>query len=167
MVPSRGDGLFEDVWWIKYLWLLVSHRVAAAVGLTPLDVLNLANRAFCVRYLLFTDYCIYWIHRSLHLPLFYKYLHKPHHKWLSTFFDSLPLWRQLNWVVPTPFASHAFHPMDGFLQSLPYHLFIFLFPIHRTLYLVLFVLVNIWSIFVSLVLLRSMPITSLSIDTHV
>ena len=52
--------------------------------------------------------------------------------------------------VPTPFASHAFHPLDGYLQSVPYHLFIFIFPIHRVLYLVLFILVNFWSIFVSL-----------------
>lgn len=50
--------------------------------------------------------------------------------------------------VPTPFASHAFHPVDGYLQSVPYHLFIFLFPIHRLLYLVLFVFVNFWSILV-------------------
>jgi len=83
-------------------------------------------------FLLFTDYCIYWIHRWLHLPFFYKYIHKPHHKW----------------IIPTPFSSHAFHPVDGYLQSVPYHLFIFLFPIHRVLYLVLFVLVNLWSIFI-------------------
>ncbi|KAG6907280.1 hypothetical protein DXG01_009585 [Tephrocybe rancida] len=83
-------------------------------------------------FLLFTDYCIYWIHRWLHLPIFYKHIHKPHHKWL----------------IPTPFASHAFHPVDGYLQSVPYHLFIFLFPLHRILYLVLFVLVNFWSIFI-------------------
>ncbi|KAG8864838.1 c-5 sterol desaturase [Tulasnella sp. 330] len=83
-------------------------------------------------YLLFTDYCIYWIHRWLHHPVLYKRLHKPHHKWL----------------VPTPFASHAFHPVDGYLQSVPYHLFIFIFPQQRYLYLVLFVLVNFWSIFI-------------------
>ncbi|KAG8904735.1 c-5 sterol desaturase [Tulasnella sp. 403] len=83
-------------------------------------------------YLLFTDYCIYWIHRWLHHPLIYKYIHKPHHKWL----------------IPTPFASHAFHPVDGYFQSIPYHLFIFLFPIQRSLYLVLFILVNFWSIFI-------------------
>jgi len=83
-------------------------------------------------YLLFTDYCIYWVHRWLHLPMFYKYIHKPHHKW----------------IIPTPFASHAFHPLDGYMQSIPYHLFIFIFPIHRLVYLVLFVLVNIWSIFI-------------------
>ncbi|KAG6848264.1 hypothetical protein H0H93_001761 [Arthromyces matolae] len=83
-------------------------------------------------YLLFTDYGIYWIHRWLHIPVFYKMLHKPHHKWL----------------IPTPFASHAFHPVDGYLQSVPYHLFIFVFPLHRVLYLVLFVLINFWTIFI-------------------
>ncbi|KAF8899919.1 hypothetical protein CPB84DRAFT_1779714 [Gymnopilus junonius] len=51
-------------------------------------------------------------------------------------------------VFPTPFGSHAFHPVDGYLQSIPYHLFIFIFPLHRVLYLTLFVLVNFWSIFI-------------------
>lgn len=83
-------------------------------------------------FLFFTDYCIYWVHRLLHHPMIYKTLHKPHHKWL----------------VPTPFASHAFHPIDGYLQSVPYHLFVFLFPMHRIAYLVLFVAVNFWSIFI-------------------
>ncbi|TFK40155.1 C5-sterol desaturase [Crucibulum laeve] len=83
-------------------------------------------------FLLFTDYCIYWIHRWLHIPFLYKMLHKPHHKW----------------IVPTPFASHAFHPLDGYAQSLPYHLFIFLFPMHRGVYLVLFVFVNCWTILI-------------------
>ncbi|KAJ6628775.1 C5-sterol desaturase, partial [Mycena sp. CBHHK59/15] len=83
-------------------------------------------------FLLFTDYCIYWVHRWLHIPAIYKALHKAHHKW----------------IIPTPFASHAFHPIDGYLQSVPYHLFIFLFPVHRMLYLGMFVFVNFWSIFI-------------------
>ncbi|KAJ7069208.1 fatty acid hydroxylase [Mycena amicta] len=83
-------------------------------------------------FLLFTDYCIYWIHRWLHLPAVYKLIHKPHHKWL----------------IPTPWASHAFHPLDGYLQGVPYHLFVFIFPLHRGLYLVLFLLVNVWAIFI-------------------
>ncbi|KAH9038631.1 hypothetical protein EDB84DRAFT_1089723 [Lactarius hengduanensis] len=83
-------------------------------------------------FLVFTDYGIYWVHRLLHHPLIYKYVHKPHHKWL----------------IPTPFASHAFHPLDGYLQSVPYHLFIFVFPLHRWLYLGLFVFVNFWSILI-------------------
>lgn len=34
-------------------------------------------------FLLFTDYCIYWVHRWLHIPFIYRRLHKPHHKWIS------------------------------------------------------------------------------------
>ncbi|KDQ08724.1 hypothetical protein BOTBODRAFT_179645, partial [Botryobasidium botryosum FD-172 SS1] len=49
---------------------------------------------------------------------------------------------------PTPFASHAFHPVDGYLQGVPYHLFAFLFPIHRYAYVCLFVFVNFWTIFI-------------------
>lgn len=37
----------------------------------------------CLIFLAFTDYCIYWIHRWLHLPWLYKRLHKPHHRWLG------------------------------------------------------------------------------------
>lgn len=56
--------------------------------------------------------------------------HKPHHLW----------------KIPTPFASHAFHPVDGFLQGLPYHIYPFLFPLHKVLYLALYIFVNIWTI---------------------
>ncbi|XP_013394103.1 lathosterol oxidase [Lingula anatina] len=83
-----------------------------------------------VTFILFTDMCIYWIHRFLHHRLVYKYIHKDHHRW----------------KVPTPYASHAFHPADGFLQSCPYHIYPFLFPLHKILYLILFVFVNIWTV---------------------
>ena len=83
-------------------------------------------------FLWFTDFLIYIVHRVLHWPAVYKRLHKPHHKW----------------VIPTPFSSHAFHPLDGYLQSIPYHLFVFLVPLHKYTYLGLFVVVNLWSIFV-------------------
>ncbi|KAM4726627.1 lathosterol oxidase [Anableps anableps] len=83
-----------------------------------------------ISFLFFTDMCIYWIHRFLHHKLIYKMFHKPHHVWKIT----------------TPFASHAFHPVDGFLQGLPYHIYPFLFPLHKLLYLALYVFVNIWTI---------------------
>lgn len=75
---------------------------------------------------------IYFVHRWLHWPAVYKRLHKPHHKW----------------VIPTPFASHAFNPFDGYLQSIPYHLFVYIFPLHKYTYLGLFCTVNLWSIFI-------------------
>lgn len=83
-------------------------------------------------FLWFTDFAIYLVHRWIHTPSIYKYIHKSHHKW----------------IIPTPFASYAFNPLDGFLQSLPYHLFIFIFPLHKTVYLSLFVFVNLWSILI-------------------
>ncbi|KAK0259477.1 c-5 sterol desaturase [Friedmanniomyces endolithicus] len=83
-------------------------------------------------FLIFTDFLIYWIHRGLHSKLLYRHLHKPHHKW----------------IMPTPFASHAFHPLDGYAQSVPYHLFPFLFPLHKGAYLALFTFVQIWTVMI-------------------
>jgi len=83
-----------------------------------------------VTFLLFTDFGIYWIHRGLHYGWFYAHIHKPHH------------W----WKIPTPFASHAFHPVDGFAQSFPYHVYVYLFPINKWAYLGLFLFVNFWTI---------------------
>ena len=83
-------------------------------------------------FICFTDLCIYWIHRGLHQPLVYKTLHKPHHKW----------------IMPTPFASHAFHPLDGFAQSIPYHVFPYLFPLQKFAYVALFVFINLWTVLI-------------------
>jgi lathosterol oxidase len=83
-------------------------------------------------FLVFTDCCIYWIHRGLHHPLVYKAVHKPHHRWL----------------MPTPYASYAFHPLDAFVQSLPYHIFPFLFPLQKLIHVLLFVFVNLWTVII-------------------
>lgn len=83
-------------------------------------------------FIMFTDCLIYLVHRWLHWPKVYKALHKPHHKWLVT----------------TPYASHAFHPVDGYLQSVPYHLYPMLFPLQKVSYLVLFTFVNFWTVMI-------------------
>ena len=83
-------------------------------------------------FIAFTDFSIYWIHRGLHHPLVYRTFHKPHHKW----------------IMPTPYASHAFHPADGFAQSIPYHVFPFMFPLQKFAYVILFVFINVWTIMI-------------------
>jgi len=83
-------------------------------------------------FLVFTDLFIYLIHRGLHHPMVYKRLHKPHHKW----------------IMPTPFASHAFHPIDGFAQSVPYHVFPFIFPLQKVAYVCMFIFINFWTIMI-------------------
>lgn len=83
-----------------------------------------------VGFLLFTDCLIYWLHRYLHHPRVYKYIHKDHHLW----------------KVPTPFASFAFHPFDAFLQSCPYYLYTMIFPLHKGLFLLFYIFVLIWTV---------------------
>ncbi|KAI1378269.1 C-5 sterol desaturase [Hypoxylon crocopeplum] len=83
-------------------------------------------------FIIFTDALIYLIHRGLHHPLIYKHLHKPHHKW----------------IMPTPYASHAFHPVDGWAQSLPYHFYPMLFPLNKFASVALFIFVNFWTIMI-------------------
>lgn len=36
-----------------------------------------------VLFMIWNDFLIYWIHRLEHHPSVYKYIHKPHHKWIS------------------------------------------------------------------------------------
>jgi Delta7-sterol 5-desaturase len=81
-------------------------------------------------FLVFTDFLIYWAHRFLHVQPLYKWFHALHHH----FFE------------PTPFAAYAFHPIDGFVQGVPYHIFTFLFPFHTWLYLGMMVAVQFWTI---------------------
>ena len=102
---------------------------------TTVDFENHGLRKIAVEiisFLLFTDAGIYLAHRWLHWPRVYKILHKPHHKWL----------------VCTPFSSHTFHPVDGYIQSLPDHLYPFLMPLNKFLYLFLFTFVNFWTIMI-------------------
>jgi len=80
-------------------------------------------------FLLFTDSLIYWIHRGLHWGPLYK-IHKLHHKYKNT----------------TPFSAFSFHPLDGWSQGLPYHLFVFAFPMHNYLYAFTLFVVGLWTI---------------------
>jgi len=82
-------------------------------------------------FIVFADICIYWIHRIEHTNSFlYKHIHKPHH----------------SHIYVTPFASHAFNPIDGWAQSWPYVFFAFIFPFHNWLNLIVLVIVNFWTI---------------------
>ncbi|KAF8549328.1 C5-sterol desaturase [Imleria badia] len=83
-------------------------------------------------FLVLNDFSIYWIHRALHHPILYKTFHKHHHKL----------------IVPTPFASLATHPVEACLLALSYYLLIFLVPLHRGLYLGLFLFGNVWGVII-------------------
>lgn len=62
LAEVRGKSLlYQDVGDYGWGWLLASS----------------------VLYMAFNDIAIYWIHRLEHHPSVYKYIHKPHHKWIG------------------------------------------------------------------------------------
>ncbi|KAF8549815.1 hypothetical protein OG21DRAFT_1420709 [Imleria badia] len=82
--------------------------------------------------LVFNDFSTYWFHRALHHPSLYKTVHKHHHKL----------------IVPSPFGSHAIHPVEAFMQALAYYLLVFVIPLHRGLYSALYLVNNVWNILI-------------------
>jgi lathosterol oxidase len=82
--------------------------------------------------LIFTETCIYWIHRALHWgPLFDK-IHNIHHQYKK----------------PTSYVGLAFNPLDSFLQGIPHHIGVFLFPMHIGVYLVSLSVVAVWAVLI-------------------
>lgn len=63
------------------------------------------------------DTYFYWMHRTVHSPKLYKYIHKVHHDSIDT----------------TPFTSYSFHPLEAALEIVPMGLIMILayfFPVH-------------------------------------
>lgn len=86
----------------------------------------------CVGAVAFAETCIYWIHRALHTPWLFKTLHVHHHRFRE----------------PTPYVSFAFHPLDSFSQSAPYHLYALFVPVYGWAYLALFGFAMLWSLMI-------------------
>ncbi|XP_071953272.1 lathosterol oxidase-like [Antedon mediterranea] len=82
--------------------------------------------------LLFVDIFSYGAHRLAHHKYVYKHIHKQHH----------------SYKVTTPFASHAFHPIDGLMQVLPYYLCGIFVPIQKHVFLGVMVFGNVWAVFI-------------------
>jgi lathosterol oxidase len=133
-----------------------------------------------ILFIFFTDCLIYVIHRGLHWGMrqlvpcvdhvccftawvcrsgpLYGPIHKLHHRFKNT----------------TPFSAFSFHPIDGWLQGvlcsstaccvarahnrvlaaagLPYHLFVFVFPMHNIMYSLSVFVVSLWTVSESTVL---------------
>lgn len=63
------------------------------------------------------DTYFYWMHKTVHSPKLYKYIHKVHHESIDT----------------TPFTSYSFHPLEAALEIVPMGLnmvIAYFFPVH-------------------------------------
>jgi Delta7-sterol 5-desaturase len=79
---------------------------------------------------------IYWMHRTLHTNKFlYKHVHLKHHQYKSA--ETL-----------TPWASIAFHPLDGMLQASPYVFMLPFVPCHYLTHFGLLFFTAIWATYI-------------------
>lgn len=76
------------------------------------------------------------MHRKLHEnKLLYKYIHKLHHSYSKP--ETL-----------TPWASIAFHPIDGMLQASPYVLLLPFIPTHYLTHIAMVFFTAIWATYI-------------------
>jgi Delta7-sterol 5-desaturase len=106
------------------------YYTMAEIGGWPFYIMTMLVYFACV------EMGIYWMHRTLHTNKFlYRYVHLKHHKYNKV--ETL-----------TPWASIAFHPLDGILQACPYTLLLPLVPCHYPTHFVLLFFTAIWATYI-------------------
>lgn len=60
------------------------------------------------------DTYFYWMHRLMHHPAVFKWVHLVHHKSTN----------------PSPFAAYAFHPLEAIVEAGIFLVFVFTIPVH-------------------------------------
>lgn len=92
--------------------------------------------SYTLLYFTLVEIAIYWMHRILHTnKTLYKYIHMMHHQYSKP--ETL-----------TPWASIAFHPLDGMLQACPYVLCLPIVPCHYISHLIMFSSTAIWATYI-------------------
>lgn len=87
-------------------------------------------------YFLLVEIGIYWMHRTLHTnKTLYKHVHMLHHKYNKP--ETL-----------TPWASIAFHPLDGILQASPYVAALPIVPCHYLTHFLLLFFTAVWATYI-------------------
>ena len=73
------------------------------------------------------DTYFYWMHRLMHHPSIFKFVHLIHHKSTN----------------PSPFAAYAFHPLEAIIEAGIFLVFVFTIPVHlfHLLFFFLFMIV--------------------------
>lgn len=61
------------------------------------------------------DTYFYWMHRGMHHPVLFKYVHLVHHKSTN----------------PSPWTAYAFHPLEAVLEAAILPLIAFTLPVHK------------------------------------
>lgn len=77
------------------------------------------------------DTYFYWIHRLMHLPFLFKYVHLVHHKSTN----------------PTPWTSYSFHLAEALLEAAILPIIAFTLPVHKSALILFFLLQFIYNVY--------------------
>lgn len=123
MLPVLDEALIESGYTKVY------HTVEEIGGWRA----HIATMCF---YFLCVEIGVYWMHRTLHTNKFlYKHIHLMHHDYNKP--ETL-----------TPWASIAFHPLDGMLQASPYVYLLPFIPCHYLTHLVMVFFTAVWATYI-------------------
>lgn len=123
MLPIVAECMIEKGWTQVY------YTFDEIGGFVP--YLLITALYFCL-----VEIGIYWMHRTLHTNKFlYNHVHLLHHKYNKP--ETL-----------TPWASIAFHPLDGVLQASPYVVLLPFMPVHYFTHFFLFFFTAIWATYI-------------------
>lgn len=118
-----------DEWLVEQGYTKVYHTIAE-IGGWPYYI------AYMLAYFSCVEIGIYWMHRTLHTNKWlYKHVHLMHHNYNKA--ETL-----------TPWASIAFHPIDGMLQASPYVAMLPIIPCHYLTHFGLLFFTAIWATYI-------------------
>lgn len=138
--PTNKDYIREIAY--SMITIVIFTIVALTIFATPLKeytqiYYNLAEHSWgywglsIVLMILLHDTYFYWMHRAIHHPKLYKKIHLVHHKSVN----------------PSPWASYAFHPIEGFLEAAIIYPIAFLIPYHPTALMVFLIFMITYNVY--------------------
>lgn len=89
---ARHTKFYTDIHQHSMFWFVIAFPVMAVVH----------------------DTYFYWMHRAIHHPGLFRWVHLVHHKSTN----------------PSPFAAYSFHPVEAILEAGIFLVFVFMMPVH-------------------------------------
>jgi len=77
------------------------------------------------------DTYFYWMHRLMHHPAIFRFVHLVHHKSTN----------------PSPFAAYSFHPLEAIIEGSIFLVFVFTIPVHFLHLLFFFLFMIIYNVY--------------------
>lgn len=137
--PKKGQKAYE------IMWSVITSGIFALAGAYLLQLWQDGKLALygtfsstdwwyiplsIVLALLMHETLYYWLHRWMHIPGIFKWVHKVHHQSLTT----------------SSWTAFSFHPLEGFIQMLMLAAIIWIIPLHYYVLLFLLILMSVSSI---------------------